>query len=263
MSSVAQRPEGCVVVDDGPRLAARVLVVRRRLIDRQRGAETRQHDEVVDVLVRERARRGRELVQADGEGGRFGEVEELVRGIGLEAPFNAAAPQGDGQTGRGRGEVDGDAGDLVALAVIPQPEAQGVPLGDARRGRRLARVADQRRCGQRVRCGNRAERQAGPSLREVVRVRERDSHLDQLADIGFDSLVTGRVGAHVRLGVAVDPDPLVGPGVGGVRRDYGNREPVSVSDALRVGEQDAGALRGSQDPGPPGGVLVRLGVHDQ
>ena len=46
-----------------------------------------------------------------------------------------------------------------------------------------------------------------PSLNETV-------HLDQLADIGFDGLVTGRVGAHVGLGVAVDPDPLVGPGEG-------------------------------------------------
>ena len=267
-SSFTQRPDGRVVVDDGPRLAARVLVVRGRLIDRQRGAETRQHDEVVDVRVRERARRSRELVQAGGEGGRVGKVEELVRVIGLQAPLNAAAPQGDGQTGRGRGQVDGDAGDFVALAVIPQPEAHGVPLGDARRGRRrLARVADQRRWGQRRgRCGDRAERQAGHGLRVGVPVRERDLHLDQLADIGFDRLVRGGVGAHVRLGHAVDPDPLVGPGEGGVTRDDGNRESVPVGDGLSVGEQDAGALRGSQDPGQAGGVLVRrrsLGVHDQ
>ena len=144
-SSVAQRPDGRFVVDDGPRLAARILVVRGRLLDRQRGAETRQHDEVVDVLVRERARGSRELVQADGEGGWVGKVEKLARDIGLKALLNAAAPQGDGQTGRDRGQLDRDAGDFVALAVIPQPEAHGVALGDVGIGRRrLARVADQR-----------------------------------------------------------------------------------------------------------------------
>ena len=43
-----------------------------------------------------------------------------------------------------------------------------------------------------------------------------------------------------------------------------NREPVPVGDALSVGEQDAGAFRGSQDYRPSGGVLVHrsLGVHD-
>ena len=265
-SSVAQRSDGRFVVDDGPRLAARVLSVKSRLLDRQRGAETRQHDEVVDVLVRERARGSRELVQADGEGGRVGKVEKLGRGIGFKAPLNAAAPQRDGQTGRDRGEVDRDAGDFVALAVIPQPEAQGVALGDVRRGRRpLARVAHQLRRGRR-RAGqfdDRAERQAGHSLREAVPVRERDFHLDQLADIGFDRLVTGRVGAHVSLGVAGDPDPLVGPGEGDVSIICVNGEPVPVADALSVGEQDAGAFRGSQDYRPAGGGLVRrsLGVH--
>ena len=95
------------------------------------------------------------------------------------------------------------------------------------------------------------------SLREVVPVRERDSHLDQLADIGFDRLVTGGVGAHVRLGHAVDPDPLVGPVEESTKVLLRvNREPVPVGDGLSVGEQDAGALRGSQDYRPPGGGLV-------
>ena len=132
---------------------------------------------------------------------------------------------------------------------------------------RLAGVADQRRCGPRRagRFGDRAEREAGHGLREVVPVHERDFHLDQLADIGFDRLVTGGVGAHVRLGVAVDPDPLVGPVEGVVTIfTYDNREPVPVGDVLSVGEQDAGAFCGSQDYRPAGGVLVRrsLGVHD-
>ena len=36
-----------------------------------------------------------------------------------------------------------------------------------------------------------------------------------------------------------------------------NREPVSVGDVLSVGEQDAGAFRGSQDHRPAGGASVR------
>ena len=88
-----------------------------------------------------------------------------------------------------------------------------------------------------------------------------------LADVGFDGLVTGRVGAYVGLGVAVDPDPLVGSRCRWRKllTETGNRKPVPVGDGLSVGEQDAGAFRGSQDYRPPGGVLVRqsLGVHDQ
>ena len=87
--------------------------------------------------------------------------------------------------------------------------------------------------------------------------------LISLPTSALTSLVTGGVGAHVPLGVAVDPDPLVGPVEGGVTRDDGNREPVPVVDVLSVGEQDAGALRGSQDYRAAGGGLVRLGVHDQ
>ena len=117
----------------------------------------------------------------------------------------------------------------------------------------------------RVSSAIRAEQQAGPSLREAGSVPERDFHLDQVADIGFDRLVTGRVGAYVGHGVAVDPDPLVVPVEGDeTTANLGNREPVPVGDALSVGEQDAGAFRGSQDYRPSGGVRVRrnLGVND-
>ena len=200
-----------VVKERRPRLAARVLGVRRRLVDRQRGAEIRQHDEVFDGLVGERPRRRRELVQTGLEGGRVLEVEQLDEAAPLAATGMLAHPQRDGQVGRGRGQVDRDAGDLVALAVIAQREPHGVLPGDVRdRGLgRLAGVAHQRRRGQRGRFDDRAEGQAGHSLRVAGVVVEPDLHLDQLAGIGVDETVPGRVGADVGLGVAVHPDPLV------------------------------------------------------
>ena len=168
-----------------PRLAARVLIVRRRLVDRQRCAEIRQHDEVFDAMVGERPRRRRELVQAGLEGGRVLEIEQLDGRATLAAAGVFAHPQRYGQVGWCCGQVDRDAGDLVALAVIAQGELHRVVLGDDCCGcgrRRLAGVADQRRRGrQRGRFGDRAEQLTGHPLRVAGVVRERDLHLDQRA----------------------------------------------------------------------------------
>ena len=133
VSSRTQRSYQSVVPELCARLGAPILSVGSRLPDRQRRAEIRQHDEVTDVLVRERARRGREPVQADLEGGRVLKVEHLVcrPRTGL-----APDPEQDGQTGRDRGQFDRDAGDFVALAVIAQVELHGVLLGEQQWERR-------------------------------------------------------------------------------------------------------------------------------
>ena len=134
----------------------------------------------------------------------------------------------------------------------------------SRRGRRrLARVADQRlRRTRRSTRVDRAEGQAGQRLREAPQVHERDSHLDQLADVVVDELVPLRVGTHLGLGLAVDPEPAVGEGVAGnagIRLpDVG--EPVLVGNPRRVGGQDgAAALRRNQDHRQAGGVPGRGG----
>ena len=110
------------VGERGSRLAARILSVGRRLLDRQRGAEIRQHDGVMDALVREHARRSRELVRTGDERGRVLEVEQLGE-RGRAFTGMVADPQRDGQIGRDRRQFDRDAGDFVALAVIAQRES--------------------------------------------------------------------------------------------------------------------------------------------
>ena len=72
---------------------------------------------MIDILVRERPCGSRELVQADGEGGRVLKVEQLVcRDPAVSELRMAGYPQGDGQIGRDRRQLDRDAGDFVALA---------------------------------------------------------------------------------------------------------------------------------------------------
>ena len=173
VSSPIQCSEMRLVPELGARLAALVLRVRRRLLDRQRGAELRQHDVIADTVVGEHARRRGEPVPADPERWRVLEVEQLDSRARTSSGV-IADPERDGQTGWDRGQLDRDTREFVALAVVAQHELMRVLLVDHRRGRpRLTRIADQRRWGRQ--CGrfeDRTERQTRHGLRIVVPVRE-------------------------------------------------------------------------------------------